>query len=94
MTKKTSVPTDDVLLATVDQFARQALADGCNPAELSCALTATALRIGLDLAPSAGIAFAVVMRAASDAAAEWASSQTSQDADLDTVTTICGTTVH
>jgi len=48
----------------------------------------------LELAPSAGIAFAVVMRAVSDAAAEWASSLTSEDADLDSITTICGTTVH
>ena len=45
------------------------------------------MRIGLDLAPSAGIALAVVMRAASDAAAQWASSQTSQDTDLDSVVT-------
>jgi hypothetical protein len=93
MTKKTALPTHDALLTAVDQFARQALADGCNPAELSCALTAVAVRIGLDLAPSAGIAFAVVMRAVSDAAAEWGASQTSQDTELDTVTTICGT-VH
>jgi hypothetical protein len=68
MAKKTSVPTDDVLLVAVNQFAQQALADGCNPAELSCALTAVALRIGLDLAPNAGLAFAVVMKAANDAA--------------------------
>lgn len=94
MTNKTTLATDDTLLAAVDQFTRQALADGCNPAELSCALTAVAVRIGLDLAPNAGVAFAVVMRAVSDAAAEWASSQTSQDADLDCVTTICGTTIH
>jgi len=94
MTKKTTLATDDALLAAVDQFTRQALADGCNPAELSCALTAVAVRIGLDLAPSAGIAFAVVMRAVSDAAARWASSQASEDADLDRVSTICGTTVH
>jgi hypothetical protein len=94
MTKRTSHATDDALIAAVDQFTQQALADGCNPAELSCALTAVAVRIGLDLAPNAGIAFAVVMRAVSDAAAEWASSQNSQDADLDSVTTLCGTTVH
>lgn len=94
MTKKTSPPSQDALLAAVHQFAQPVLADGCNPAELSCALTAVAVRIGLDLAPSAGIAFAVVMRAVSDAAAEWAWSQTSQDADLDSVTAICGTTVH
>ena len=94
MTKRTSLLTNEALLAAVDQFSQQALADGCNPAELSCALTAVAVRIGLDLAPSAGIAFAVVMRAVSDAAAEWSSSQTSQDSDLDNVTTICGTTIH
>jgi hypothetical protein len=94
MTKKTSLAADETLFATVHQFTRQALADGCNPAELSCALTAVAVRIGLDLAPNAGVAFAVVMRAVSDAAAEWASSQSSQDADLASVTTLCGTTVH
>jgi hypothetical protein len=94
MTKKTSLTVDDALVATVHQFTQQALADGCNPAELSCVLTAAAVRIGLDLAPSAGIAFAVVMRAVSDAAAEWASSQNSKHADLDSVTTLCGTTVH
>jgi hypothetical protein len=94
MTKKSSLPTDDALLAAVDQFAQRALTDGCNPAELSCALTAIAVRIGLDLAPNAGIAFAVVMRAVSDAAAQWASSQDSQDADLTNATMICGTTIH
>lgn len=94
MTKKPSLPTDDALLAAVDQFAQRALTDGCNPAELSCALTAIAVRIGLDLAPNAGIAFAVVMRAVSDVAAQWALSQNSQDADLTDATMICGTTIH
>jgi len=78
----------------VRRFTEQALADGCNPAELSCALTAAAVRIGLDLAPSAGIAFAVVMRAVSDAAAEWASSENSEDADLSNATAPGGMTVH
>jgi hypothetical protein len=94
MTKKSSLPADDALLAAVDQFAQRALTDGCNPAELSFALTAIAVRIGLDLAPNAGIAFAVVMRAVSDAAAQWASSQDFQDADLTNATMICGTTIH
>jgi hypothetical protein len=94
MTKKNSFTAEDSLAAAVREFAQQALADGCNPAELSCALTAAAVRIGLDLAPSAGIAFAVVMRAVSDAAAEWASSQNPPDADLDSVAPFCGTTVH
>jgi hypothetical protein len=86
MNKKTPLPTNDALLAPVDQFAQQALTDGCNPA--------IAVRVGLDLAPDASIAFAVVMRAVSDAAAQWASSQAPQDVDLDSVATICGTTVH
>jgi hypothetical protein len=94
MTKKVSHFEDETLIAAVQDFAQEALADGCNPAELSCALTGVAVRIGLDLAPSAGIAFAAVMRAVSDAAAAWASSQDSQDTDLDSVTTLCGTTVH
>jgi len=38
--------------------------------------------IGLDLAQNAGVAFAVIMRAASDAAAERASSQNPQDRQL------------
>jgi hypothetical protein len=94
MTKKTSFESDDALFTAVHQFTQQALADRCNPAELSCALTAAAVRIGLDLAPNAGVAFAVVMRAASDAAAEWASSQNSADPELESVTTPWGTTVH
>jgi hypothetical protein len=94
MTKKTSLPIDDALFATVDQFAQKALTEGCNPAELSCALTAIAVRIGLDLAPNAGIAFAVVMRAVSDSAAEWAASQDAPDAGLTDATMICGTTIY
>lgn len=94
MTKNTSLPTDDTLFAAVDHLAKQALADGRNPAELSCALTTVAVRIGLDLAPSASIALAVVMRAPSDAAAQWASSQTSQGTDLDGFVRSFGTTVH
>jgi hypothetical protein len=87
MTKKTSPLTNDALLAAVDQFAQKALTEGCNPAELTIAV-----RIGLDLAPNAGVAFAVVMRAVSDSAAQWAASQDSPDADLTDATMICGTT--
>lgn len=94
MTKKASLLTDDTLFAAVDQFAQKALTEGCNPAELSCALTAIAVRIGLDLAPNAGIAFAVVMRAVSNSAAQWAASQNFPDADLTDATMICGTTIH
>jgi hypothetical protein len=91
MTKKNSLLTDDALLAAVDQFAQKALTEGCNPAELSCALTEIAVRIGLDLAPNAGVAFAVVLRAVSNSAAQWAASQ---NADLTDATMICGTTIH
>jgi hypothetical protein len=91
MTKNTSLPTDYTLLAAVDQLAKQALTDGCNPAELSYALTTVAVRVGLDLAPSASIAFALVLKAASDAATQWASSQGSQNAELDGFIASCGT---
>jgi hypothetical protein len=92
MSKRSYLVTDDAVFAAVDEFARQALADGFNPADLSYALAAVAVRMGLSLAPTASIAFAVVMRAVSDAASECAA-QNSQD-DLHGVTTMCGTTVH
>lgn len=94
MTKKITTATDDALLARVEQFTRQALAEGTNPAELSCALTTVAVRIGIDLAPNAGIAFAVVMRAVSDAAAELGLSQAPQDGDLENGVAIGGRTIH
>ena len=92
MTTKTLQPDEGKAVAAVDQFTRQLLAEGCNPAELSCALTTIAVRMGLDLAPSAGVAFAVVMRAASDAAAEWASSQSTAEAEA--AMPVCGQTIH
>lgn len=93
MTTKTLLPDDEKVLAAVHQFTQQLLAAGCNPAELSCALTTVAVRMGLDLAPSAGVVFAVVMRAASDAATEWASSQIT-DAEAEPAMTLCGQTIH
>jgi hypothetical protein len=86
MPTRTSLPTDETVFAAVEQLAQQALAHGCNPAVLSCALTALAVRIGLDLA--------VLMRAVSDAASEHGASQTSQDADLDPVTKSCGSAMR
>jgi hypothetical protein len=94
MTKKHSLTGDETLIVAVHNFAQKALADGCNPAELSCVLTIAAVRIGLDFAPNVGVAFAVVMRAVSDTAAEWASSQNSQHTDLESVTTLRGTTIR
>jgi hypothetical protein len=71
MTKSTFHPTEEALLAAVEQFAQQSLADRCNPAELSRALTAVAVRIGGDLAP----AFAFAMRVVSGAAGRLAESR-------------------
>jgi hypothetical protein len=93
MTTKPLLPDNRRVLAAVHQFTQQLLAEGCNPADLSCALTTIAVRMGLDLAPSAGVAFAVVMRAASDAAAEWASSQ-SAEAEAEPAMILCGQTIH
>ena len=94
MTKKPTLAADDELFAAVHRFAQQALAAGCHPGELSRALTTIAVRVGFDLAPNAGIALAVVMRAVSDAAAEGVSPQNSKDADVESVTKHCETTVH
>jgi hypothetical protein len=93
MTTKFSTPTNDAVLAAVDDLARQRLSDGCNPAELCSALITVAVRIGLDLAPNAGVAFAVLMNAVSDSAAEWASSQSSPHAEA-SVTPPRKTTIH
>jgi hypothetical protein len=85
---------DGGLFEAVHEFALEALTDGSNPAELSSALTAVAVRVALDLAPNAGEAFAVVMRAVSDAAATWASSHRSQSDDLGSAAALRQMTVH
>jgi hypothetical protein len=92
MTQKTSSPSNDVFEA-VDQFVRGALEGGCDPAALSAALTLVAVRMGLDLAPNAGAAFAVVLRAASEAAQGWASTTPRQESDPEN-SRPDGTTVH
>lgn len=84
MRNRISLPTDEAVFTTVEQFVQQALAGGCNPAELSCALNALAVRIGFDLAVSSGNSLGVRMRVGSDAVAESSARQTSQHADLDT----------
>jgi hypothetical protein len=78
MPTRTSLPTDETVFAAVEQFVQQALADGCNPAVLSCALTVLTVRIGL------------LVTAVNAASSECGASQTSQDADLDPVTKSCG----
>jgi hypothetical protein len=94
MTTKISTPMNDAALAAIHDLARQRLSDGCNPGELCSALVTVAVRIGLDLAPNAGVAFAVLMSAVSDAAAEWASSQSSPRGDADGVTASRKATIH
>lgn len=93
MTQSTS-PSDDVF-AAVDQFVRETLEGGCDPAKLSAALTMVAVRMGLDLAPNAGAAFAVVLRAASEAAQSWTSASPQQEeSDLKRRPPPNATTVH
>jgi hypothetical protein len=67
--------TDDLTtpLDVVEALVEQALADDMNPAQLSYALIAVATRMGLDLAPDAGQALALVMKASSDVAIAWVS---------------------
>jgi hypothetical protein len=44
----TSPPMDEAVFAAVQHFVQQALADGCNPVDLSCALAALTLGIALE----------------------------------------------
>jgi hypothetical protein len=60
----------DAVTNAVDELIRQSLAEGVHPADLSTALTVAALRIGLQYAPNAGVAFSVVMKATSDFAVQ------------------------
>jgi hypothetical protein len=94
MTKKSSLAQDKALLGAVHAISQRAIARGCNPAELSQALTVVAVRIGLEFAPPAGVAFAVVVQAISDAAVEWASSLQDPNADLGRHSAPHGTTIH
>lgn len=95
MTKKTSQTKKPSLVDAIRAFAEQALADGAHPADLSYAMTLVAARTGLDLAPNAGVALAVVMKAASDIAMEWVSAQSQQEPDhLGRSTAPSRTTIH
>jgi len=93
MTQSTSPSNDE--FEAVDQFVRSALEDGSDPAKLSAALTVVAVRMGLDLAPNAGSAFAVVFRAASEAAQSWAAKARQQEeSDLERHSFKTATTIH
>jgi len=94
MTKKIAQSEDQALSDTVRGFAEQLLTDGVHPADLSYALTVMAGRLGLDLAPNAGVALAVVMKAASNVAMEWVDQcQTGAD-DVERAPVPLGTTIH
>lgn len=68
---------DANLSKTVQRFAQGLLSEGAHPAELSYSLIVEAGRIGLDLAPNAGVALALVMKATSDVAMGWVEEQKS-----------------
>ena len=94
MTRNTSQADDWTVLDAVLAFAEQALADGVHPAHLSYALTVVATRTGLDLAPTAGEALALVIKAASDVAMEWASAQHGHDANQVDCASAPSETIH
>ena len=77
----THTNTQTTPLNAVEAWVEQALANGVDPAQLSYALAAVATRVGLDLAPEAGEALALVMKASSDVAMAWVSEQ--QEGDFD-----------
>jgi hypothetical protein len=64
MTKIHSYSESDALAKAVGELVQLSLADGVHPSDLSAALTVAAVRIGLQFAPNAGVAFTVVMKAA------------------------------
>ena len=94
MTKKLAQFEDQALSDTVSVFAEQLLADGVHPADLSYALTVVAGRLGIGLAPTAGVALAVVMKAVSDVAMEWAGHRQTEVEDVECAQVPLGTTVH
>ena len=93
MTKIHSYSEPDALAKAVSELVQQSLVDGVHPADLSAALTVAAIRIGLQYAPNAGVAFAVVMKAASDVAAEWVTAAKPRD-QQDVQWAPIGTTIH
>jgi hypothetical protein len=94
MTNKSSHARAQSVIDAAYRFAERALADGTDPFDLYCALTVLAVRIALDVAPSAEMALALVMRAATDAAMALASPRNSQDAVQQRAATLPETTVH
>lgn len=76
----------------IQTLTHRVLADGCHPAELICALTNASIQVGLHFAPNPGLAFAVVMKAAGDAANEWAASSDPQHSEHEQIPP--GTSIH
>jgi hypothetical protein len=93
MTKIPSYSQRDGLANVIGELVQQSLADGVHPADLSAALTVAAIRVGLQYAPNAGIAFAVVMKTAGDVAAEWVTAAKPRD-QRDVQWAPIGTTIH
>jgi hypothetical protein len=94
MTKIHPYSEPDTLAKAVGELVRLALADGAHPADLSAALTVAAVRIGLQFAPNAGAAFAVVMKAVSDVALEWVTAPAPDHDEGDVSAAPIGTTIH
>ena len=94
MAKIPSYLQADALARAMDELIQQAMADGVHPSDLSTALTVAAVRVGLQCAPNAGVAFAVVMKAAGDAAVEWAATPATSAEERSVLTAPIGTTMH
>lgn len=71
MTKKLSIPADPTTREALREFEARLLTDGKLAGDLSYELAPAATRLGLDLAPSIGVASAGVMQAARDVALAW-----------------------
>jgi hypothetical protein len=76
----------------IQSLTHRVLADGCHPAEVIWALSNAAIQVGLHFAPNPGLAFAVVMKAAGDAANEWAASLNPQHSEHEQIP--AGTSIH
>jgi hypothetical protein len=94
MTKIPSYSEPDALATAVGELVQLSLTDGVDPADLSAALTVAAVRIGLQFAPNAGVAFAVVMKAASNVAVELVTTVRPGADESDDPTVPLGTTMH
>ncbi len=94
MAKIPSYLEADAGARAMDELIQQALADGVHPSDLCTALTVAAVRLGLQFAPNAAVAFAVVMKAAGNAAVEWAATPATSAEEHSVLTAPIRTTMH